>query len=445
MDMLAKQLSQIATSLSEMRGNEGMIPASVQPPDRENISQITLRSGPEYDDPSTKEDKGSTPTPSDKKTGTREVETGKVRTEDDNQSRNGKRLEPQEADQHFSGPEVEVEIEEIRREAGESSKGDSRNKERQVKPFPYKGGLKKKKEDPADFMEIFGKLEINLPFLQALNLPIFNKFIKEFITGKTEPSGKIIFGETVSAVIQKRRMPYNRTDPGMFILPISTGNIKVEHAMCDLGASINVLPLSLYKKLEGVRVVDTKVVIQLADRSCISPEGVLENVIVKVHDFLYPADLHVIKMSEYQSAESSGVLLGRPRSAFNINEALKKPLDIENVHAVDVINPLVKEFLETELMQEQVENSELSHSIDKEVANWCEVVNTLGMIDEELANAILEFCKSHESVRSKELAYVSNVENLPGPEGLITKEAKKNPLPQETSSTKKELKTFPQA
>ncbi|XP_042012053.1 uncharacterized protein LOC121760458 [Salvia splendens] len=286
MDMLAKELSQIATSLSEMRGNEGRIHASVKPPDRANISQITLRSGREYDGPSMKKDKGSTPTSLEKETGTKEVETGEVRTVDYNQSKNGEKPVPQEADQHFSGPGVEVEIEEIRREAGESSKGDGSNNEKQVKPFPYRGELKKKKEDPADFKEIFGKLEINLLFLQALKLPIFSKFIKEFITGKTKPSGKIVIGETVSAVIQKRRMLSKRNDPSMFTLPISIGNIKVEHAMCDLGASINVLPLSLYKKLEGVRMVDTKVVIQLADRSCISPESVLENVIVKVHDFL---------------------------------------------------------------------------------------------------------------------------------------------------------------
>ncbi|XP_042032291.1 uncharacterized protein LOC121778996 [Salvia splendens] len=315
-------------------------------------------------------------------------------------------------------------------------------------------------------MEFFEKVEINLPFLQALRLPIFSKFIKEFITGKTKPSCKIVSRETVSAMIQKRRMPSKRTDPGMLTLPISIGNIKVEHAMCDLGASINVLPLSLYKKLEGMRMVDTKVVIQLADRSCISPEGVLENVIVKVHDFLYPADFHIMKMSEYQSAESSRVLLGRPflrttktiidvfdgticldyhgeKFTFNIDEAMKKLVDIENMHVVDVINPLVQEFLETELMQEEVENSELSHSIDKEVANWCETVNTLGMTYEELADAILEFCKSPESAGSKGLTCVANVENLPEPEGLITKEVKKNPLPQETSSTKKELKRLP--
>lgn len=201
----------------------------------------------------------------------------------------------------------------MRKETGESSKGDSTNTVKQVKPFSYRGEVKKKKkEDPVDFMEIFGKLKINLPFQQALKLSIFSKFIKEFIAGKTKPSGKIVIGESVSAVVQQRRMPSKRTDPGMFTLSISIGDIRIEHAMCDLGSSINVLQLSIYKKLVGVRMVDMKVVIQLADRSCISPKDVLENVIDKVHEFLYPADFHVIRMSENEFAESSGVLLGRP-------------------------------------------------------------------------------------------------------------------------------------
>ena len=53
-----------------------------------------------------------------------------------------------------------------------------------MKPFPYRGKAKKKKDDIEDFKKIFGKLEINLPFLQALKLPTFSKFIKEFIAGK---------------------------------------------------------------------------------------------------------------------------------------------------------------------------------------------------------------------------------------------------------------------
>ncbi|KAL1532999.1 hypothetical protein AAHA92_32946 [Salvia divinorum] len=96
-----------------------------------------------------------------------------------------------------------------------------------MKPFPYRGEARKKKEDPVDFMEIFGKLEINLPFLQALKLPPFSRFIKEFIARKAKTDGKIIIGENVSAVIQKRKLPSKRTDPGMFTLPITIGDVKI--------------------------------------------------------------------------------------------------------------------------------------------------------------------------------------------------------------------------
>ncbi|XP_042019214.1 uncharacterized protein LOC121767080 [Salvia splendens] len=283
------------------------------------------------------------------------------------------------------------------KETGEYSKRDSPSMVKQVKPFPYGGEAKKKKDEPVDFMDIFGKLEINLSFLQALKLPIFSKFFIEFIVGKTKPSDKILIGENVSAVIQKPRMPSKYTDP-------------------------------------GVGIVDTKVVIQLADRSCICPEGVLENVIVKVHDFLYRADFHVIKMSENESAESSGVLLGRPflrtaktiidvfdgticldyhgeKYTFSIDEAMKKPLDIDN--------------------------SELSHSIDREVAGLCEAMNTFELTDEELVQAIVEFCGNPELVRSRRSAHVASMENLPGPE------MEKNPLPQAMSVPKKELKKLP--
>ncbi|XP_047961453.1 uncharacterized protein LOC125206210 [Salvia hispanica] len=382
------------------------IPASVKPPDRANISQITLRSGRGYEGPEMRKDE-NTPLLTSKEGKTPDLEgpeVSNVRVEDGFQKGD---LEnpPRMADPFFLDPESEVEIEEGRKEVGESSVSGLAGTLKHTKPFPHRGEAKKKKDDTEDFMEIFGKLEINLPFLQALKLPTFSKFIKEFIAGKTKPDGKIVIGENMSAVIQKRRMSSKCTDPGMFTLPISLGDIKIEHAMCDLGASINVLPFSIYKKLIGVSLVDTKVVIQLADSTCISPEGVLENVIVKVHDFLYPIDFHVIKMSDNESAESSGVLLGRPflrttktiidvfdgticldyhgeKYTFNIDEAMKKPLDVENLHSVDVINPLVQEYLETELMHEQFNNSELSQSVDKEVAGWCETLLTRNVTDE---------------------------------------------------------------
>ncbi|XP_042012082.1 uncharacterized protein LOC121760489 [Salvia splendens] len=368
-------MSQIATSLSEMRGNEGRIPASIKPPDIANISQITLRSGREYKGPTMKID---------------EREPTMASEEKDNMVQQKENTGAGD-DPFFLSPGTEVETEEAMKETGEFTKGESSN--------------------------------------TALKLPLFSKFIKEFIAVKTNSDGKIVIGESVSAVIQKRRLPSKRTDP-------------------------------------GVRLVNTNIVIQLADRSCISPEGVLENVIGKVHDFLYPADFHVIKMSENESVESSGVLLGRPflrttktiidvfygticldyhgeKFTFIIDESMRKPLDVENLHAVDIINPLVQEYLETELLHQQIDNSEMSHSIDKEVVGWCEAMNTQKLTDEKLAEAIKEFCKNPTSARSKGSAYLASMEKLPDLEDFTKKEMEKNPLPQEASSPKKELTTLP--
>ncbi|XP_042067165.1 uncharacterized protein LOC121810465 [Salvia splendens] len=279
MDMLTKQLSQMATTLNEIRGHDGRISATVKMPDRANISKITLRSGKDYAEPLGRAEKGS-----------EELipEGNRRENHEENPLNEAEKPLPQLVDPLPIDQEEDEPVEEIKRREGETSNDGSSNAVKHTKPYPYRGEVKRKKEDPTDFMEIFCKLEINLPFLQALELPPFSRFIKDFIVGKAKADGKIVIEESVSAVIQKKRLRSKRTDPEMFTLPIIIGDFKIEHAMCDLGASINVLPFSVYKKLTGVRLVDTKVVIQLADRSCISPEGVLENVIVRVHDFLYP-------------------------------------------------------------------------------------------------------------------------------------------------------------
>ncbi|XP_042038284.1 uncharacterized protein LOC121784177 [Salvia splendens] len=168
------------------------------------------------------------------------------------------------------------------------------------------------KEATINVANMFRDVDVKVPLLHALKMPPISKFIKDYLAGKVNEEGIMITDENVSAVIQRNDLPSKKTDPGLFTLPISIGDVQVEHAMCDLGASINVLPHSIYRKLGEAKLVDTDIMIQLADRSCIYPEGILEDVIVKVNDFLYPADFFVIKMTEPTSKESSGVLLGRP-------------------------------------------------------------------------------------------------------------------------------------
>ncbi|XP_042019020.1 uncharacterized protein LOC121766851 [Salvia splendens] len=250
----------------------------------------------------------------------------------------------------------------------------------------------RKRDATIDVASLFKDVEVKVPLLTALKMPPISKFIKDYLAGKVNEEGRMITEENVSAVIQQSDLPSKKTDPGMFMLPISIGDIQMEHAMCDLGASINVLSYSIYKKLGEAKLVDTDIMIQLADRSCIHPEGILEDVIVKVNNFLYPADFFVIKMSKPAAKESSGVLLGRSflstastiidvcngtisldfngeQFTFYIDEAMKSLRDGENVHSVDIVEPLVQEYLEEEFLQRQFTDSAANEKIEKEVAD----------------------------------------------------------------------------
>ncbi|KAL0283078.1 UNVERIFIED_CONTAM: hypothetical protein Sradi_7241200, partial [Sesamum radiatum] len=131
-------------------------------------------------------------------------------------------------------------------------------------------------------------------------------------TNKSKLRGneRVIMGENVSAILQ-RKLPPKCKDPGTFSIPCKIGNIGIEKAMCDLGASINVMPLSIYESLNIGPLKETCVVLQLADRSIVYPEGVLEDVLVQVNELVFPADFYVINMMD-NSPNSTSILLGRP-------------------------------------------------------------------------------------------------------------------------------------
>ncbi|CAA0840525.1 Unknown protein, partial [Striga hermonthica] len=173
----------------------------------------------------------------------------------------------------------------------------------------------------------------------------------------------------VSAVFQKS-LPQKRSDPGMFFIPCIIGNLKIERAMLDLGASINVMPRSIFNSLNLGPLKQTGVVIQLTDRSTTFPDGVVEDVLVKVNDLVFPADFYVLSMDD-KSSNSTPILLGRPflntaqtridvRQGtltmefdghiikFNIFDAMKYPNACDDsVYMLDVIDPLAQEFMES--------------------------------------------------------------------------------------------------
>ena len=143
-------------------------------------------------------------------------------------------------------------------------------------PFPRRFMQSKKNENEKDILETFRKVQVNIPLLDAIKqIPKYAKFLKELCTTKRRMANKEVVkvSENVSTVLQ-RKLPIKCKDPGSFTIPCVIGTTRFEHAMLDLGASINVMPYSIYASMNLGELKKDGMIIQLADRSNAYPKGV---------------------------------------------------------------------------------------------------------------------------------------------------------------------------
>ncbi|XP_061355113.1 uncharacterized protein LOC133299647 [Gastrolobium bilobum] len=111
----------------------------------------------------------------------------------------------------------------------------------------------------------------------------YAKFMKHLFSRKhkLQEFEIVALTEECSAIIQKK-FPLKLRDPGSFNIPITIGNINVGRTLCDLGASINLMPLSVMKSLGISELKPIIVSLQLADRSLRRPNRVIEDILVEV-------------------------------------------------------------------------------------------------------------------------------------------------------------------
>ncbi|GJV41361.1 reverse transcriptase domain-containing protein, partial [Tanacetum coccineum] len=183
--------------------------------------------------------------------------------------------------------------------------------------LPYPLRLNKEKIHEKDdilaskFMEIFRNLHFELSFADALiHMPKFVSMFKKMLNNKDKliELTKMPLNENCSAVILKK-LPKKLGDPGRFLIPCDFFEFDNCLALADLGASINLMPLSIWKKLGLPGLNDTKMVLELADRTISKPTGVAENVFVKVGKFYFPADFVVL---DFIADPRVPLILGRP-------------------------------------------------------------------------------------------------------------------------------------
>ncbi|CAL9013424.1 unnamed protein product, partial [Prunus brigantina] len=236
-------------------------------------------------------------------------------------------------------------------------------------PFPRRFLNSKKEQVSKDILETFRKVQVNIPLLDAIQqIPSYAKFLKDLCTNKRKfkEHETVALSEEVSAVLL-RKLPPKLKDPGSFTIPCLIGNQRFEHALLDLGASINLMPFSVFESLNLGELKKTSVSIQLADRSIKYPKGVLEDVLVKVNELIFPADFLVLEMEEVPiPVKDLPLILGRPfmRTArtkidvyegtltmafdeetveFKVFDALKYPNDDHACFSIDVLEQMVQE------------------------------------------------------------------------------------------------------
>nr|XP_009784396.1 PREDICTED: uncharacterized protein LOC104232812 [Nicotiana sylvestris] len=168
--------------------------------------------------------------------------------------------------------------------------------------------------------------------------------------------------QTSRAVVM-RLIAEKLSEPGSFTNPCTIGSYAFTKALCDLGANINLIPLSIYKRLGIGRARSTSMLLQLADRTLKSPSGILDDVLVQVGKFVFPTDFFIL---ECRVDEEIPIILGRPFWAteralidcetgelklsvnddeitFNVQKPMWRTSEFTNCSLIEVVDVILEE------------------------------------------------------------------------------------------------------
>ncbi|GKC50413.1 reverse transcriptase domain-containing protein [Tanacetum coccineum] len=191
----------------------------------------------------------------------------------------------------------------------------TKDKTKTTLPYPSRANKEKLREKDdllaSKFMEIFRNLHFELSFADALiHMPKFAPMFKKLLNNKDKmiELTKTPVNENCSAVILKK-VPEKLGDPGRFLIPCDFPEMNECLALADLGASINLMPLSIWKELNLPALTKTRMILELPDRTISTPTVIAEDVFVKVGTFFFPADFVVV---DYVADPRVPLILGRP-------------------------------------------------------------------------------------------------------------------------------------
>ncbi|XP_063947519.1 uncharacterized protein LOC135152037 [Daucus carota subsp. sativus] len=164
-------------------------------------------------------------------------------------------------------------------------------------PYPQRRISPKQSAQMEKILEVFKQVKVNIPLLDVIQqIPSYAKSLKELYTHKrTNHVPKKAFLTSHISSILSNQIPVKYKDPGCPTISCVIGEAFVDKALLDLGASVNLFPYSVYQALGLGELRQTNVTLQLADRSGKIPKGMIEDVLIKVRDFVFPVDFVVLE------------------------------------------------------------------------------------------------------------------------------------------------------
>ena len=151
-------------------------------------------------------------------------------------------------------------------------------------PYPHRLRAPKKVNNHFEIYDLFKQVKVNTPLLDAIKqIPSYAKFLKDLCIVKRKLGvNKDAFMTEHSTSLIRNNLPLKYKDPGSPTISIVVGNSKLGHALLDLGASVNLLPYSVYVELGLGELEPTNITLHLADRSVKIPRGIVKDVLVQV-------------------------------------------------------------------------------------------------------------------------------------------------------------------
>ena len=175
-------------------------------------------------------------------------------------------------------------------------------------PFPPKPSKKKDDEDFERFAEMIRPIFLHMRLTDMLKMNPYAKYMKDIVTIERKiPEAEIstmLANYTFKGGISKKL-----GDPGVPTIPCSINRNYVKTALCDLGAGVSVMPLSLYRRLDLNKLTPTEISLQMADKSTAIPVGICEDVPVVVANVTILTDFVILDIPE---DDSMSIILGRP-------------------------------------------------------------------------------------------------------------------------------------